>query len=763
MSDPYSWLDNAPAAGGQPEAQPVDDPYAWLDAKKPAQGGGAAPKAKTEAQRKADERVLKERKADPAGSYFGTVVRNLLRGTPIGSYIDEIGAIADSGALTPLTMIDRARRAGGMAPAVPKMAEDYTQGLEDRRARARLDDATSTRIGSLPVIGDVTIGGLQKLAGGIASAPLSPMIRALPGTTVLPSSVNAALTGAAYGTAYGAGEGETVDERSRNAGIGGLFGLGLGAVVPGAVKGLGTAAEFIDRRIGSQIPPELRGYAPGAVKRVAQTVEADQIPPNRLRFAMVPDAEGGFTPLGPQGMIADMGQNTSNMAAAIAARQGKGAQTVTQAIRNRERGAQRRIDDAVTRAFGPPQNTVQLEAEAVKRANEAARPYYQQFEQTPIQPTQDITTALRQLRQVRPGKAAIRQASDWIKAEGGSPSLASGRYYDLIKRALDDEIGKAKRAGENNQVRILSDLRSRLVNGVDEVLSPGAPAESPWAKARALAGEGQQYRAGLEAGQKAFDKKTNPDQMRADLESMTGIGQTGFREGARQQVRDIMGNASSQFGPAGGTRGRTLLMGPNARRKVNMIAPAGREGQRAARFNNPQIPTVRGPNVSPNSPVLRGNTSRIEPQRTPQHRTSPSADLLRTADAEAWFKRLYSKVVGNSNTEARRFANSQLPNDNAFDTKGLRNTTSTGAVAEAGARFANFLTNGALNERNARIVADMARMLVAQGQSRQQVVEGLLQFANRRQVSADRRAFIERVANMVGQGARQPAIDQITR
>ena len=70
------------------------------------------------------------------------------------------------------------------------------------------------------------------------------------------------------------------------------------------------------------------------------------------------------------------------------------------------------------------------------------------------------------------------------------------------------------------------------------------------------------------------------------------------------------------------------------------------------------------------------------------------------------------------------------------------------------------LTGGAINERNARIAADAAEMLIAQGAPRDQIARGIMAFAQQQGITAAQRNAINNVGMMIlSGGARQKAIE----
>lgn len=77
-------------------------------------------------------------------------------------------------------------------------------------------------------------------------------------------------------------------------------------------------------------------------------------------------------------------------------------------------------------------------------------------------------------------------------------------------------------------------------------------------------------------------------------------------------------------------------------------------------------------------------------------------------------------------------------------------------------RVANYLTAGALNERNRAIARDMAEMLVAQGAPRDEIVRGLMTYARQIRGNAQQREAIAAVARDVLRGTTQPSIGAAT-
>lgn len=618
----------------------------------------------------AKRRVATERKDAGGMQTAYDVGRNLIRGTPIGSWLDE---------------------GWGGAKALYS-GTDYDEEVALERARNEAADKSATKLGTLPLIGDVTTSGVTKLAGGIASAPLAPMARVLQGAAMLPRMANAVLTGAGYGAAYGAGEGEGTD-RAKNAALGAALGAVAGGVTPPIAQGVGNVVAGV-RAMGQRMPAMLRPYDRGAVERVARAGRDDNV------FGPQGTYQRQAQELGPEGMLADMGENLRGQAGAIANTPGRGQTRIVEAIEGRREGAPGRITQDMDAALGPAVNVPRTTAALKKQANARARPYYDAFHSVRIKPTPELEATLRRVPQ-----AAWGRAQQLAEMEGVDLNqvINTGRGLDLIKRGVDD-IAKGAERGSNLE-RLASNIARDLRTETDRILSPNNPAQSPWAIARRESGEGLRFREAAEMGQGAFRKSLTPDQMDMDVSGLNPLQQEAYRVGARDAARTAMGNASTAFGPNGDTAARRLLQSEFGAEKMRRIA---RSPQEAGRLEN----------------------------------------RLRT---ETRFAETEQEALRNSATARRQAAQREFPGPVSPSETGARlgQKTAWGAVVEGTYRLGNLLTRGAIDDKRARIADQAAQMLVAQGVSRDAIAQGLRQYIARNRLTGDRAAavsnFIERL------------------
>lgn len=639
----------------------------------------------------ADQFVANERASGGVGQGISDTVRNLARGTPVGSWLDEANAGTNAG----LNAVS-----GG------RVGAPYDESIAYQRATDRAVDKDTGGYGLA-----------TKIAGGIASAPFTPMIRAAKGAALLPQVINGMVTGAAYGGVYGAGEGEGLG-RLKNAGEGAAIGTTIGGAAPVAARGLSNGLGYVADKFKG-VPAELRPYHRGAVNRVSGAMADDAVTPQsyQQQAAM----------LGPEGMIADLGQNTRLHAETIANRPGRGANVLSDALGARKEGAPARIAGDVNAALGPSPNLIEAEQAIRSKYGQAAKPLYEQFRNTPVPPTPELK-AIQETLSAEPGiinharKLATLDGSidpkQFFAQQGADGTWRMTRTpnaseWDYMKRAVDDMARSAGRG--TNEQRIYGGLATKIRDAVDNAISPGDPSKSIYAQARGVAGEGIGLRGAVDEGAGAFSRGTNPNQMRADLAGMSQAEREAYKNlGARGQIADIMGNSATTFGPSGDTAARRALGSEYAKEKLGMVA-----GEPAANR------------------------------------------LLNRLDAESAFEKTRQGVTQNSATGRRRMAEGLYPSAEKspinFD------PTLLGTGWRGLKWVANAATGGTINERNARIGEDAARLLSASDKQRDAFAKALMQVGNSKAVTGQTKKQIEMITQLLLRGPTSTAIDAYTR
>jgi hypothetical protein len=222
----------------------------------------------------------------------------------------------------------------------------------------------------------------------------------------------------------------------------------------------------------------------------------------------------------------------------------------------------------------------------------------------------------------------------------------------------------------------------------------------------------------MEEGQRLFGRGVSPDELELSLERMTPELREATRIGGRDQIRQQMGERASAFGPRGDTAARQMFGSENNRTRLRMAA----EDPAAAN------------------------------------------QLINRVDAEGVMDATRQQVLQNSQTAARQAAQQRFPSPVAGDraAAGLRNSSLSGFVAEGAARIANALRGGAINEQRMAVAEDAARMLMAQGASRREIVNALQQYIGGQRMNEDmRRALIE-ILGRAGLGSASAAASNTT-
>jgi hypothetical protein len=677
---------------------------ATLDQVRAHKVGAAAP-AESKPQTPEQKAVADWRQQNPKTAYVRDVARNVVRGTGIGSFMDEVSA--------------------GFRSFT--RGEPYEQSKRMIDAMDEASAADTTTLGTLPLIGDVTTSGLAQIASGVATAPFMPMARVAHGATLLPRVANALATGAGYGALYGAGEGNSLEERGGNAATGLAVGGALGAAAPVVGSAIGAGANAIRNRM-QPLPRELQQFERPAIDRVRQVAEMDELTPIDVATT---DAR-----LGRQGMLADTGENLRTVTEGLNQQPGPARRVISQAMRRRQEGAPARLDTAVTDALGPPANIPATIANLERQYGAQAAPLYDQFHNMRVPQTREITGTVDRIRRAQPG--VFNQALRLAVADGVDPRFLvrlqnnpmtpmtgvqgqqaqrvwQGVELDYLKRAVDD-IARNADPGSNEQ-RIFGNLARALRTQVDEAISPGAPDQSVWAQARQIAGDGIRTEEAIEAGRGAFNRNLSADQMEADLAGMSALERDGMTVGAREALRSNMANASTNFRANGDATARRLLNSPENARKMEMLAETPQGAQRL--------------------------TTQVRAEN----------DMAET----------FNQVMSNSATARRQAARDIIPRQyEAASMRELRGSSLSGAVAEGVGRLGNFLTAGYLNERNQRIASQMADMLVAQGVTRENIARGIIEMMNRQRLSAAQRNNVNRFAESLVRGSTPAAVDAAT-
>jgi hypothetical protein len=439
------------------------------------------------------------------------------------------------------TLMNFAPRIGGVgAAAVDKLTgrnpgvpfEALRQGYTDVLRGA--SDSFSDQY-PMPSVG-LQVAGSLPLAWG--AAPLKA------GATMLQRGGQMAKTGATYGALSSAGAAESLTDPAAagaiglGAAMGGFLGPAAGAVAGGA----GAAASNVAARFR---PRSAQDYA---MSRVANSFLRDSQPGANT----LDEARARLRELGPEARIADLGggegQNARGLLDTITTLPGATKNETEAAIRARQVSRPARLDEATNAATGANGRRLYGTVnDLITQRDRDSGPLYASLRRmvVPADPTlADLVSAGRQLGLTGDANtSAIARGNPFtLQADATEYSM---RDLDLIKRAVDGQIGAARASGNFTRAGDLEAYKDRLVNHLD-VATGGA-----YAQARSAFAGPSALRDAAEQGRAFLNNNIVPDQLRADLNRLGASERDAFMVGVNEALRL----------KAGAQAGQTELMG----------------------------------------------------------------------------------------------------------------------------------------------------------------------------------------------------------
>ena len=437
---------------------------------------------------------------------------SVLQGATLG-FADEIGAAGTATGDAIANLL--AGKTANWKTAFDEALADYAE------AERRYKQSHPNRAFWSEVYGSLTVPGAM-VGKAISSA------KSLPG-----AMGRGAATGAGLGAASGAGHASS-GERLPGAAIGAGTGAVVGAAIPGVVAGGQKAVEVATRAI------------PGSAKResgvkLAQALQRDDITPDQ--------AMSRVRQVGPQGVIADIGENARALAGGVTRTPSAARSKAVTFLERRQRYQHRRIAQATREALGAQgaynrQVTDLMDARAT--ASKAA--YDKAFANDWLQEgaggsrVEDLLPLLKS----DPVKSAWAKAQRMAESErvaGVLPAdyrmpkslegdvLPDTRAVDYVKQALDDKVSALFRAGKGREANAIKAVRDRLKDIADDLNPDYAAAR------RIYAGPSQSLEM-LERG-KSF-AKGDADFTQAQISEMSPADRAFFREGVSKAVSDVL-------------------------------------------------------------------------------------------------------------------------------------------------------------------------------------------------------------------------------
>lgn len=386
--------------------------------------------------------------------------------------------------------------------------EDFTTAYYRHREEIRGEmDRAREQHPIATTAGEVT-GAIAGLGGMVASKVIGT------GAKIGGQIARGVGVGAAEGAAYGAGTAENMQDVPGEAATGAMIGGTIGGGVPAALAGLRAGG----RAITATVRPSVAADA-----RVAAALEADGVSLNELN-RRAKEAQR----MGKPATLADMGgENIRRELEAIAQSPGPQAELIDKAMEARNKQQLQRISKDLVRATGQDAEDVIDVINATKEARrEAAAPLYDKAMQYPIEQSDTVVKMYDDLMGSRLGKRVAGKARDLLDDFDNAPLMDR---IDAVKKAIDDHIGKAKRAGESNIVAMATRRKNELLAEVDR-------ANPAYRQAREVWGTEEGYLNALDAGRGILKPGNTSSAVQHSWQDLSNYEREAYRTGVLDAI-----------------------------------------------------------------------------------------------------------------------------------------------------------------------------------------------------------------------------------
>ena len=375
---------------------------------------------------------------------------------------------------------------------------------------------------------------IASIAGNVAGAIALPIGAAANAATLPGRMATGAAVGAGLGGLSGVGEGSGVADSLTRGATGAAIGGALGGAAPAAIEGVIRGARAAAGPIANTVRG-IRNADDEAARRVATAIERDMQADPAAVSRLTPQEFAASRQSGGPATIMDVGGETTRALARSAANTSpEGRAALSRTINDRFEGQSDRITGWLRNTFHFPDANAQSAALA-DVAKSVNRPAYakayaegragiwddqlSELSQAPV--VQDAVSAALKQAQNKSASGSLTAATPERWVNNGKPTL---EFWDLVKRQIDQEINVAKRAGKNEDVGTLTEVKNVIVNKLDQAVPS-------YAKARAGAAHFFDAQDALEAGKNYVTKNVPNADVRRALSHMTPTERQLFQDG----------------------------------------------------------------------------------------------------------------------------------------------------------------------------------------------------------------------------------------
>jgi hypothetical protein len=371
-------------------------------------------------------------------------------------------------------------------------------------------------------------------------------------------------------------------------GIGGVMGGGLPPVVKGGAYALQQLAGAIAKipaavGVGGRVAPMADGMQETlAWRKLAEALERDGY--------TLESAAKRLEELGPQAVIADLGDNMRSLAYSVYSRPSKGSTQVFNLAERRQKGFF--PDDPSETLQGGQRNRMNEKVDELfperfqgkNHAIEAKELYKSAYANNQNIQSDAIDKIINQNNGRKAFKEAVEMMDDsgefvgksdpelvelWRFAEDvatpDGKGIASGlklKTLDYFKRALQREEKRMIRAGDSEGGRIINKQIKTVIKELDRLDVTGGD----YAKARKLTSIDFQNQDAFDLGQKFLRKDVRLEELAANVGEMTHEQLHNYRIGAIKQLKNNIGEMT-----AGSNKAQKILDDEALQRKIKEV------------------------------------------------------------------------------------------------------------------------------------------------------------------------------------------------
>lgn len=290
----------------------------------------------------------------------------------------------------------------------------------------------------------------------------------------------------------------------------------------------GIAAPAVGNRLMNMLRPEKRAKEV-AESMVAKAFERDDLPE---------DAAKKLVELGPEGKLIDAGgPNIRMLAQSSVSAPGKARKTAEGLFNPRSEGSVRRIIGDLRRILGTNKNAFETTKKIIESRKTESAPYYESANKQLVQVDDDLLSIFDRSYMKSAWQKGLNKAQndpDWPVDITIPKDLSKGKTVplaalDYTKRALDDRILTAIKAGKKDDARIYQSLKTSLLSKLDHKYPD-------YAKAREIFTDRSAMLSALEIGKKIL--RTEPDEMLDFLSDMSKSEKEMVVVGAIKSITD---------------------------------------------------------------------------------------------------------------------------------------------------------------------------------------------------------------------------------